>query len=336
MRSPNLFTRLHKWAHRQDENFLTETFAFVLQFLLDQEPELSVRLVRELTGERISLPPADAKHLEIRTQVLSDEGTLDIELKTPGHLVYIEVKSASEVRLEQLVRYRRLIDQSDAPSKWLILLTRYPAPTAVSLPVDFFVRWFQVAEWLQRLATEFPVKPVGRFLIEQFIGFLRQRNMVMGQVTWELPAGVRALRSLADMLYEAANGCGIQAQIMGGKNEFGVWLDGKRYWAGVYFDRPEMLQFETYNTAIDKNKAENLAVGAVYEWSTAPGFGWKREIDLESEDAHFFSRSKPSQLNFLETFMSECIAFVREIEVASPSQNQVEGAVSEEEGPEGQ
>ena len=47
MASPanNLFLRLHKWASRQDENFLTESLAVVLEQLLVLAPAVGTRLV---------------------------------------------------------------------------------------------------------------------------------------------------------------------------------------------------------------------------------------------------------------------------------------------------
>ena len=47
--SSNLFLRLHKWASRQDENFLTESLAVVLEQLLVLAPAVGTRLVSRLT-----------------------------------------------------------------------------------------------------------------------------------------------------------------------------------------------------------------------------------------------------------------------------------------------
>src|SRR5581483_1945661 len=145
-----------------------------------------------------------------------------------------------------------------------------------------------------------------RFLVEQFIGFLGARNMTMQQVTWELPGGVRALRALADMLYEAATACGIKARLWGGRERMGVNIDGRRFWIGVYYEKPEVLVFETNYAAVDRGAAERLGAGTVWEWTQAPGFGWRRELSLDSEETHFFSRSKASQLQLLESFLREC------------------------------
>jgi len=65
----NVFLRLHKWAWRQDENFLTESLAVVLEQLLVLAPAVGTRLVARVTGGFIDLPPEDASEIELRTQV---------------------------------------------------------------------------------------------------------------------------------------------------------------------------------------------------------------------------------------------------------------------------
>jgi len=76
---PNLFARLHKWATRQDENFLTESLAVVLEHLLILAPAVATRLIRKLTGGFIDLPAEDASAIEIRTQVEAGKGRPHLE-----------------------------------------------------------------------------------------------------------------------------------------------------------------------------------------------------------------------------------------------------------------
>src|SRR5437660_11346526 len=104
MASPanNLFRRLHKWASRQDENFLTESLAVVLEQLLVLAPAVGTRLVSRLTGGFIDVSADDASTIEIRTQVEAGEGRPDLEICTPQRLVWIEVKAESELRAGQL------------------------------------------------------------------------------------------------------------------------------------------------------------------------------------------------------------------------------------------
>src|SRR2546425_12543802 len=96
---PNLFLRLHKWATRQDENFLTESLAVVLEQLLVLAPAVGTRLVARLTDGFIEVPPEDASAIEIHTQVEAKQGRPDLEISTDLRLVWIEVKAEAELRI---------------------------------------------------------------------------------------------------------------------------------------------------------------------------------------------------------------------------------------------
>src|SRR5213082_1993494 len=91
----NLLLLLHKWARRQDENFLTEAFAHLLQHLLDEEPEAAVGFLESLTGGFLRVKAAEARHVALRTQIILSEGRPDLEIRTIEQLVYVEVKSES-------------------------------------------------------------------------------------------------------------------------------------------------------------------------------------------------------------------------------------------------
>lgn len=92
----NLLLRLHKWAWRQDENFLTEAFAHLLQHLLSHEPEAAVGLLHSLTRGFLDLCPAEARSVEVRTQVFTAEGTPDLQLRTSKQTALLEVKCESD------------------------------------------------------------------------------------------------------------------------------------------------------------------------------------------------------------------------------------------------
>jgi hypothetical protein len=317
-RENNLLLRLHKWAWRQDENFLTETLAHLLQHLLDHEPEAAVSLVSRLTGGRLNLPAREAKSLEVSTQVFTAEGTPDLKLRTADCLALVEVKSESEVKPDQLRRYLKLLQDSGLESgrTALVLLTRYPVALAEPDPQRLvFVRWYQVAEWLEHEKSRYAFQAVSAYLVDQFLSFLNARNMTMPQVTWELSGGVRALRALTDMLYEAANACGCQPQTFGDRNYMGVYLDKHLDWLGIHYDRPQMLEFSTHKRRVDKNAAERVGLEGIFAWDDGEAHGWHRFLDLESEEAHFFARSKASQMQVLETFLKECLATVRRIQL---------------------
>jgi hypothetical protein len=314
---PNLFLRLHKWATRQDENFVTESLALVLQTLLEREPELAVRLVKLLSGGLIDVPPEEALTVEVRTQVEVVKGRPDLELRTRKYLVVVEVKVESDVQAGQLEGYRLYLAESGVADTRLILLTHYRAVLGPDVEnPDCFFRWYEVAEWLDEVCRETaPGDPVSRYLIRQFLEFLEARNMTIAQVSPQLADGVRSLRNLLKMLEFAAEACKVPVDKAPTWETIGIKLDNRKYWVGVYYAEPEKLWFCT-NCKIDPERARNLGVGEMSEEGFIPGrHCWSRGVELDSEDVHFFSRSKPRQMQWLEEFLLESMKLAKQIEV---------------------
>src|SRR3954454_24136523 len=110
--SPNVFARLHRWAVRQDENFLTESLAVILELLLERVPEAGARLVRVLTNGFLCVDVDRIKLLEIRTQVVTAEGRPDLEIRMSDRLAVLEVKSESGLQRGQLEGYREYLRTS--------------------------------------------------------------------------------------------------------------------------------------------------------------------------------------------------------------------------------
>lgn len=313
---PNLFARLHKWAARQDENFLTESLAVVLEQLLILAPDVGVRLVSRLTDGFVELAAADAGAIQIRTQVEAGQGRLDLELRIPHRLAWVEVKAESELRTGQLEGYRVLLSEGGIEQTKLILLTRYPHTFRQDdARPDFMVRWFEFADWLENeLPAVEAAGEVAGFLAKQFLDFLRIRGMTLTQVGKYMPEGLRALDNLLNMLLEAATACGVKVKQRPEWKRIGIWLDGGRYWVGVSYAQPEKLQFGTRGR-IDPDAANRLGAGEVVPDSGRPGgFRWWQKVELDSEEVHFFSRTKVSQMEWLESFLRDCLAKARSIE----------------------
>jgi hypothetical protein len=316
----NLLVRLHKWAARQDENFLTEAFSFLLEHLARNDAQAAAAILSHVTNGIIS-QPADMPKLVIRTQVRGEQGIPDMELRTDRYFVIIEIKSEAAAEEAQLRKYReKLEDEKNAipgTVAGLFMITRYPVSISGA---DEYFRWYKVAEWIETECHNYPVKANSQFLVDQFLGFLKARNMTMGQITWEMPMGVRSLRTLADMFYEAAIACGLKPQIVGTLEWMGIKLDGNKYWAGIQYSDPERIVFGTNMACVDPVKADALDVGSTYEWDNKKGHGWRRELVLESEETHFFSRSKASQLQFLEQFLRESHALAMKVTIDTSNQ----------------
>ena len=326
---PNLFARLHKWAARQDENFLTESLAVVLEHLLVQAPGVGVRLVSRLTGGFLDVPADDAGVIEIRTQVEAGQGRPDLELGTPFRLAWVEVKAESELRIGQLEGYRVLLGEQGKSETRLVLLTQYPEVfQAEDARPDLEVRWFEFADWLEsELPAIAEAGEVTDFLARQFLDFLRERRMTLTQVGKYMPEGVRALSNLLNMLFEAGVACKVAVKKSAGWDYIGINLDGLKYWVGVNYSEPEKLWFVT-RCRIDPEAARRLGVGELTEENWIPGrYRWWRGVELDSEPVHFFSRSKVNQMEWLESFVRESVGMARSIE--TPDQPPIP------EGPEG-
>jgi hypothetical protein len=313
---PNLFARLHKWATRQDENFLTESLAIVLEQLLILAPEVGTRLISQLTGGFINLLSKDAASVEIRPQVEAGSGRPDLEVRVPERLVWVEVKAESELRTGQLEGYRVLLGETGVEQTWLVLLTRYPESYAPEeTRPDTEIRWFEVADWLE---SELPAieaaGPVADFLARQFLDFLKVRGMRLAQVGHAMPEGLRALGNLLTMLFEAAKACKVSINISAGWEQTGIKLDGRKYWVGFEYAAPEKLWFGT-RCQINPEAAARLGVGELLRESGIPGdYCWWHSVELDSEEVHFFSRGKVSQMEWLQGFLRDCLAKARSIE----------------------
>lgn len=313
---PNLFHRLHKWAHRQDENFLTEALAVVLEQLLVLAPAVGTRLIANLTGGFVSVAPEDASAVELHTQVEASTGRPDLEVRSRRKIAWIEVKAESELRKGQLEGYRYLLNQMGTVETKLVLLTQFrPKYEPGDERPDTQLRWFEITDWFeaaQESADE--IGEVPGFLVRQYRDFLEVRGMKLAHVGKFLPEGLRAWGSLLNMLQEAAAACQISTTLSTDWDSVGVRLDGQKYWVGMNYSEPEKLWFGT-RTRIDPEAAGKLGEGEVEDDASIPGgYRWWRGAELESEPVHFFARSKIGQMEWLEDFIRECLTQARSIE----------------------
>lgn len=313
---PNLFARLHKWAARQDENFLTDALAVVLEQMLILAPEVGTRLISRLTGGFIDVPASAASSIELRTQVETGQGRPDLEVCIPQRRVWVEVKVESELGVGQLKRYRVLLGNNGFEQTRLVLLTRYPETYwSEDTRPDLEIRWFEVADWLEgQLHALEAVGEVATFVARQFLDFLRTRGMTLTQVGKHMPEGLRALRNLLNMLFEAAAACRVSATQYVSWEHIGINLDPPKYWLGITFTEPEILWFGTW-CRIDPQAARGLGVGGLYEdMQVDGGWRWSHGVELNCEAVHFFSRTKVSQMQWLEAFLRGCLEKARSIE----------------------
>ena len=202
----------------------------------------------------------------------------------------------------------------------LVLLTRHPVVfQPEDARPDLEVRWFEFADWLE---NEIPAADaageVAGFLARQLLDFLGARSMNLTQVGKYMPEGLRALSSLMNMLFEAASSCKVTVRKSGGWDNIGLTLDGMKYWVGVDFSEPEKLWFGT-RCQIDPDPVGKLGAGERAEANWVPGgYRWWWGVELDSEEVHFFSRSKVQQMQWLENHLRKCLEMARRITPDQP------------------
>ncbi|MFH1219134.1 MAG: PD-(D/E)XK nuclease family protein [Candidatus Eisenbacteria bacterium] len=300
----NLFGALHRWAAGQDENFTTGALVYLLQYLVKTEPTAALAVLNTLCGERLKWSPADADKVSIRCQACTERGIPDIKISTDDRLVYVEVKVESGFGRNQLSRYRDQLKHSDYNETLLVVLTMGSIEVpAFSKQSDVLLRWHHVAECLETLRIK---DQAAIFVVAQFIEFLKRRGLAMDAVSWELVAGVRSLRNLVDMLSEALSANGVQYSFSAGGRWYGYYVENKAFFVGLYYDSPNCIRFKTYDMALN-------AGGKDLEMGEMEGDIWTNVLHLDSEETHFFARTKASQIKCLEDFVKLSLDYGRKL-----------------------
>ena len=70
-----------------------------------------------------------------------------------------------------------------------------------------------------------------------------------------------------------------------------------------YLDRPNIITINT-EVPLKQGMINNIPVGKI------ENARWQNDLDLESEENHFFARTKASQVKCLEKFILESVNFV--------------------------
>jgi hypothetical protein len=311
--SANLLLCLHRWAARQDENFLTEAFVHLLRHLLEYERALAVELLADITAGRMQVAAKEADFVAVSTQVVIAEGRPDVEISAPNQLVFIEAKKESGLGTTQLSRYLKELKRRNVPCSTLVLLTRYHQELEEDEAKEVVrKRWHQIGEWCEDAIRKPLTHPASGYLIGQFVDYLKGKGMLMEQVTWELSRGVQALYNLLAMVNEAIVATGVQAKKTQEKLWHGYYLDEGKFTFGLSLDEPTLLYMRTWALPLDPKKAEKVEIGEIiasdYPNETGP-IRWVNCLNLESEEVHFFARSKASQLQCIEQFIAQSIQY---------------------------
>lgn len=197
----NIFSTLSKYAFRQEENFLTESLVYILSLILERENVIGLSILAKLCGVRFATWLDNASTISITTQYSVDEGRPDIVIQVgPDKVVFIEVKHDSSLGQDQLERYYAHLENSSPQKKQLVLLTRSRhsvLETTLDQEQFHHVCWYEISGWLSEAEYQ---NETSQFLVQQFLDFLKEKEMSMEKITWEYIEGVPAMVNLANML----------------------------------------------------------------------------------------------------------------------------------------
>ncbi|MEX1039564.1 MAG: hypothetical protein WDZ51_02965 [Pirellulaceae bacterium] len=294
----NLFSNLFRWAHRQNENFLTESFSYVVDYLLIHEPEAGIGVLTWLCFGDTTSEGFDGEVPDISLQYRDDQGIPDIKVETTSVLALVEVKKGSGLGHLQLERYRSILASSLHPTKKLVLLTMHPIEFNQSAErPDRQLTWHDVSEWFRHCPDL--SDPVANFLVQQFIEFLEQQRMSVQRVEKEYLSGMEAYVRLVTMIDLALTIAEIP-KYKRPRNGKGYWVfyvgstTTRDYCIRFYFKRPGELRFEFHGKSPNRKPFE---FGSLWK---SGGQRLHRIMELDSE---FFEADAQQQLRKLTEFL---------------------------------
>ena len=71
-------------------------------------------------------------------------------------------------------RYKNALNKFKDKKTKLIVLSKYHASSDLKIKPDLALRWFQVADWLEKELRSDKIQPLSKFFIEQFIDFFAE------------------------------------------------------------------------------------------------------------------------------------------------------------------
>jgi hypothetical protein len=101
----NVFEALYHYGPHAEENYLSESFVFVLRMLLQRRPVAGLTVLNALCAARGGWSFTNAAEIAIATQIATDSGRPDIEIRASATLAFVEVKHDAPLSAGQLEVY---------------------------------------------------------------------------------------------------------------------------------------------------------------------------------------------------------------------------------------
>lgn len=316
MSENNIFSALAKYNSPIDENYLTESFVFVIKNLLKREPSIGIELLNNLCVNNSEFSFSESENIFVSTQVVTEQGTPDIKISSPEKLIYIEVKLESDLGDRQIERYKEALASASASikHKHLILLTRYSVDFKNEDETPYkHIRWFEVYNRFEGVKDK--VKDtISCYLIEQLMSFLEVNQMSIQKVGWEYINGVPALFNLMKMIEEIFQKEQLRPSARGiSKSYTGFYSGDGEFWCGISNDEHLFLLFEFQKST----KYDFQALKASYGDSVRENENNNICFCLPLEKIHFFSLDKEKQFEEISKFVRTACAEAKKMRLPS-------------------
>jgi hypothetical protein len=284
MKQVNIFSALSSYGATESENYLTESFVFLLKLLLQRAPDTTLTILNRLVGSLplhgLTCPEA----IFINTQLKLEQGRPDIQIREfDDTLIYIEIKHDAPISQGQLECYYTQLCQSDYRNIQLVLLTRSRASASETTlaPHEYHhICWYEIYNWLAGADID---DEVSQYFIHDFLYFLEEKNMNLQKVSWEYTPGIVSLLNLTTMMEVAVREALPKAVLRrsAGWSWRGFFLDNA-FFFGIRYEHPLTIAFEN-------NMGNNPTA--------------KSELDLEK--AHFLALTKDEQFELISKFVEQ-------------------------------
>lgn len=343
--SDNLFVPLHHWATRQDENFTTEVFVYLLKYLQVNEKASFHRFASNLSRNLLETISDGNHEIAITTQVRNNSTIQDIQLKTSDKLVFVEVKVGSPLERKQVEAYLDFLKQTSykPENTLLVCLTRSPISSETT-DGTYPIRWYQVARWLEQEA-ELVESGTCKFLISNFIEFLAYQKATLTKVSSPVSAGISKYRNQAGensilhkrfksleklltvdellplydfmlLIFESLRSFTDEKKIsfdssndISGAGEVMFNINNGQYFIWVEYDYPEVLRLSTYKRVADQSE-DDLKFGRIVYEKKYKRFRWRNDVALPKD---FINWDRQEQLNSLSKIVSENLNFAKSV-----------------------
>ena len=351
---PNLLVKLQRWARlkQQDENFTTEAFAHLLEYLFKHDPDSGLKLFGVLTGWKKGgwLSEEKWETVEFTPQYQTKhEGRPDIRIAGDEFCIFVEVKVDAAVKTSQLKKYQKALGEENwlnSRKKLVLLAKTKPSKKEVPSGVKT-VLWGQIVNELRQLRKKCRSE-YGRFLINQFVGFIDRPTFFIERGRTELSEELKAyldrkrdksifespfkrvdikeakldkLNDLLELMLEAAGDLDDwrSKRFVASKSGWvGINLNNQLYWVYLLIEDPEVIYFQRFreNTIKDRTtygiEIEKHKAGS----KRCRGYiedgryrYWQDDLDLETTFFYSEESSRDDRLKILKDFFKDSLEY---------------------------